>query len=478
MLKKSFLSIPMLMLFINTLYCNIEAANQNGEQTPKEDNNQTADQTSNQTASNNNTQLASNDTTQTQKEETKKEDKLSSEDLFLQLDDNGLQTSEPVQCKKDVLKVFGFMDLTLDNSRNASPFEKSYCTTNTSTCCTYHDYKLANYTFVQGKKEIVEKFETLEELLILFKGNKLKDYIYSNPPDETCDLKFDILDKQKLNEHYDEYQEAYIDLKLEKIGNMLIDFEIYLKKLVWLRSNILCTVCNPEKQKFFSLEGDRKLKMDVYVGFCSEVWNLRYFEIEVLSMYQTFIKNITKFLRCKEEQIEPLELPEPLEIPENVLEIMKNDYKKCSSDSKLESEECKKFCFRDVFKYKFPVENFFYNVQVSLGVIFKALTGTSIQEYYQTVKGKSFEPQPKEAVIKMFFHDHIDKENANDVDLDWTYNQNEGVMIFNDFMSKKFVNAKPEDLHTFAFKFLEEHMREFVGIINYIAVGLLTFMIL
>ena len=148
MLKKSFLSIAMLMLFINTLYCNIENGAQNTEQPSTEGKNQAANETTNQSVNNSTDQSASSDANQN--------GKLNHDDLFLQLDDSGIEHSQPVQCKKDVLKVFGFLDLTLDESRSASPFEKSYCTTNTSTCCTHHDFKLANYTFVEGKKEIVQ----------------------------------------------------------------------------------------------------------------------------------------------------------------------------------------------------------------------------------------------------------------------------------------------------------------------------------
>lgn len=396
--------------------------------------------------------------------------------LFLELDDSGLPKEDPVECKQDVLKAFGILEPSLEKSRKASPYEKSYCTTNTTTCCTKNDFKLANYTFILGKVELRHRFEILEELFILFKGNKFLEYMNETPSDENCQLNFDILKREDLGEKYDEYFNAYLELKVEKINNMLIDFESYNKKINWLRSNVICTVCNPSKQQYFRLEGEGNLKMDVFIGFCSQVWNIRYFEIELITMYQVFIRKIINFIMCKNGiDDEKLKL---IELPNEKINLMKKEFNECTMDSTLSKPECQKFCYRNIFEYSFPLENVFTNLQISLSVLFEALTGMSIDDYYNDYKESSFEIGSEENKIKFFFNGHQQRHGIDVTNLEWNYKTDSGVMIFNDFMTKKFVNADHNTLREFAHKYHDKYLlknSQIMSIITCILGALLLF---
>merc|ERR1712113_50074 len=68
-----------------------------------------------------------------------------------------------LKCHPNTMKVFGITGNIMENGREPTPGEKSFCRRNRVTCCTEQNIESVNETFAAGITQFREKMEIAEE---------------------------------------------------------------------------------------------------------------------------------------------------------------------------------------------------------------------------------------------------------------------------------------------------------------------------
>ena len=99
--------------------------------------------------------------------------------------------------------------------------------------------------FTKAKKELEERFQPLQEMIVLFKGNRYEEVLFEVDQKEECKkiLTDSALYKQAHNE--DHFMNTVLPTEIDRMMSLLSDSEIYVKKNYWFFGNMICAICNP-----------------------------------------------------------------------------------------------------------------------------------------------------------------------------------------------------------------------------------------
>lgn len=362
-----------------------------------------------------------------------------------------------IKCDQTLLEIFGMPGNLMEESANASPLEKIFCRRNKSTCCTNKNLELINNRFSEGAKQLKKKFEVFEELLALFKGEKFWEFVSGHENNDRCNSMVKNLKIELNGNEYSFFTETYINIELEKIANILLDTEIYIKKNLWFHSNVVCSICGQRFQHYYNLSKDGSI-YKVHLSTCFEVMEEREYELEALGILNNFITPVVNFTECVlEEEPEELETDNVLAqikddmtnemkltpMSEEKFIEMKGDFKECLKDRGITKVKCKQLCWKDLRIYKFPEPNFFRNIQVSLKVLFNAFTEMHIADYYTDIKGEDWVIGNLDGPV--VFYENNPKVNEYKINnLNWQISSTTGHNMYREIMSKKFINRLVE----------------------------------
>jgi hypothetical protein len=356
-------------------------------------------------------------------------------------------------CKKNLMSIFSVEGNQLDQAIKATPREKAYCRRNGYTCCSAFNIMSINKYFGKGRKKLRQKFEILEELLALFRGPKFVEYVQERKDLKKCtplvaDMKLDI-----KGQSFGFFDLAFLRYQLEMAENLLMDTEIYVKKILWFYGDSICSICSPKVQDYFDFS-DETPKINVHINTCSERIEEREFERNLLLLYERFISKTMEFIQCTQgvEKEEDGDEPDSsskngddeghkdefLPIDEEEKETFLETFDKCWQDQSVSDPTCQGFCKKNMRQYSFPINNLFHNFKVSLKIMYEAMTGgNEIEEYYENIKESQWDIEDENEPID-FYPLSEDWAKYKMDDIEWEFHTSSGHNVFKEIMSKKF----------------------------------------
>ena len=123
------------------------------------------------------------------------------------------------------------------------------------------------------------------------------------------------------------------------------------------------------------------------------------------------------------------------------INVLKTTVLKCHRKRfSIDDEECTQFCTKTLNHYSFPIE-FFDKISKALKIIFERLTKNEIESYYSTIKGREYNYGNGNTQISFYDFDDELKAKYNFDQVKWEYKAEDGIAIFYDHMSKKYINS-------------------------------------
>jgi hypothetical protein len=365
---------------------------------------------------------------------------------------------EDYVCKKELMTIFSVQGNQYDKAVKATPREKSYCRRNEYTCCSDFNIASVNSFFGAGRRKLRLKFEVIEELFALFRGPKFIEYVQERKGVEKCAPLVEDLKVVIKGNTYTFFDLGYLRHQMEMAENLLMDTEIYTKKVLWFYGDSICAICSPKVQEYFDFN-DKTPKIHMHINTCSERIEEREYERNLLLAYDKFISKTVQFLECtqgveeaeengtdpdanskEDEEGDNAEKATLLPIDEEEKENFLNTFDECWDDQNVASGACQNFCKIDMRKYTFPIKNLFHNLKVSLSVIYSTMAGgNDIADYYENIKGEEWTIQDEDEPI-VFFPESGDWKKYNMDSIEWEYHTSTGHNVFKEIMSKKFTS--------------------------------------
>lgn len=357
-------------------------------------------------------------------------------------------------CNSDLLKIFGMGGEFLTHARTPTLYEESYCMRNWKTCCTYQNFESSNNTFAIAVQKMKKKFEKIEELFALFKGPKFSEFIHEHKNYTKCNSLVKDLNIDVDGHNYTYFDQFFIHHHLELLQLLLVDTEQYAKKIIYFYADLTCSVCNPKIQKYFTLDQEANPSMNIHVNTCSEVMELKEYELNLLTLYQNYLKPTVEFLNCvngevsKEDGEEDEKNSNPhklVSLNNDQIELFETTYETCLSDKNVDLQECKDFCKTDLNNYTFPFTHLFKNLKISLAVLYKTLASNDIEEFYKEIKQEEFDIEEDDPIE---FYARNNEWVSHKMDnLEWGFDQDQGFNIFRQIMEKKYINKIPKSMN-------------------------------
>lgn len=368
------------------------------------------------------------------------------------------ENEEEHVCKKNLMTIFSVEGNHLDQAVKATPREKSFCRRNGYTCCSAYNIESITQYYGLGKRKLRLKFEILEELFALFRGPKFLDYVLERKDMAKCAPIVQDMSVRIKGHDFNFFTMGYLRYQLEMAENLLMDTEIYVKKILWFYGDSICAICSPKVQDYFDFS-DSNPKVHMHINTCSERIEEREYERSLVLLYEHFVSKTIEWIQCTEGVAEAEEnggdpdgksekSGEDEEGHEDVLLPIDEDEKKkfletfdeCWNDQNVSKEECKEFCMKNMRKYEFPVHNLFHNFKVSLKVMFGAMTGgNDIGEYYENIKELDWKIEDENDPID-FYPESEDWTKYKMDELKWEFHTSTGHNVFKEIMSKKFTD--------------------------------------
>ena len=336
-----------------------------------------------------------------------------------------------VQCKSDVLNSFG-IQTNIYEPKIATSLEKKYCRRNDLTCCNYNHLEIAMKKYQKGANLLKEKFELIEELLILFRGHSYKNFLKEIEYDTQCQYIFDdgkITKKNLLDE-------TFMEEKIDSIMSVLIDLNMYFKKQLWFYSDFICTICSPLNHQYFHLNTHNS-KIEINVGTCNEIMEFKEFEIRLVDIFDGFIAKIANFIVCRNDN--KVKSFGAIDISPLIIQKKRLDW--CYRNTfDINNPLCREFCQKSLEKYEFPTKIFSAIVSTTK-IIYEYFTGNSIEDYYKTVKNKEYSEENLDGDIEFFNIANEKYKIYNLSEIKWELFNDRGATIFSDHMSQKIFNG-------------------------------------
>lgn len=368
---------------------------------------------------------------------------------LLKEDDNYKPNDELVstKCDKKLLDVFGLNGEKISKSTRTKADTKSYCRRNRMTCCSAANIRSMNPSYSKGGKALRARFEVVEELFSLFRGPFLQDFINEHAEKKACHVHVQDLKIEIENEEYDFFSESFVQYHQKMIMNLLMDVENYVKKNLWYYGDVICTICNPDLQQYFKIDKNGSQVL-AHTNTCSEMLEEKEFEKNLYIAYEEFLRPVFEFSVCVTEgEEEAQELEEtsnakneealkPIDTDgiENFIELLD----KCWEDQEVGEEDCVAFCSKNFRTYSFPIPNLMTNYNIILKGLFKAWDDADIEDYYQSIKGVSFDIDASEDPISFFpMNDSWKKYQFEDIE--WSFDSAKGHNLYKEIVSKKFI---------------------------------------
>lgn len=361
-------------------------------------------------------------------------------------DDITIRTGDK-ECNTDLLTLFGVSGEKRVKDEKATSYEKAFCRRNKRSCCSSFNIESTNMSFSKGAKALREKFEVIEELFSLFRGPLFLEYVAEHKGKDVCHEDVKDMQIELEGQNYGFFDHAYQRYQLMMIENLLMDITIYIKKNLWFYGDLICMACNPDLQDHFKLSKDGSV-IEVHTNTCSEMLEEREFERNLLLVFNNYIFKAMKFIECVEDIKIKEEDPEAeseedeeafINIDQAQTEEFLTTFEDCWDDQNVEQSQCVDFCTKNLRLYVFPINHLMHNYKLSLKIMYKAMTGNDIEDYYSTIKDMQWTLEHENDPIAFYPANEIFNEYKFD-ELKWEYHSSKGQNIYKELMSKKYLD--------------------------------------
>lgn len=341
------------------------------------------------------------------------------------------------ECNEDLLKAFG---ITLNSEAHDQPHRakaasKNLCTRNRYTCCTGEEILSTAENFGHAAKSLRRRLEVLEELLTLFVGESYRK-ILIDAHSGSCVSVFEEFKIYKKSKNFKDFSDVIVKEKVDQILVLLTDLSSYKNRNLWFYQNQICTVCNPFEVEFFVLnENGSTIKK--HVNNCYHQLEISEFEIRLMTLFEEVILLFVKAAKCVHELNDTEYKIDSVDLSE--VNHLKKEFVGCYEFFDYKSEECQKLCHeKEHYVYNFPAK-IWGPVGQSLKILFKALIDGDIEEYYENIKGYTFQDYiPDDPII--FFHGNETFDKFKLGEATYEIDSTDGVSYFTDHMAKAYKN--------------------------------------
>lgn len=351
-----------------------------------------------------------------------------------------------IECNPELLTLFGVTGDKRSKAEKATNSEKAFCRRNKQSCCSTFNIESTNMAFAKGAKALREKFEVVEELFSLFRGPLFMDYITEHKNKAVCQAEVEDMKLELDGQIYGFFDLGFQRYQLMMVENLLMDVVIYVKKNLWFYGDLICLICKPSNQENFIMSNDGS-KFEVHTNTCSEMMEEREFERNLLLVFQNYIYKTMKFIECVEDIKIKEEDPDAEDEGEELAFINLNNeavqnfldtFDDCWGDQNVEQAQCVEFCKKSLRLYNFPIENLMHNYKVSLDLMYKAMTGNEIAEFYEDIKEEEWKIDHENDPIAFYAQNELWNEYKFD-EVKWEYHASKGQNIYKELMSKKYL---------------------------------------
>jgi hypothetical protein len=344
-------------------------------------------------------------------------------------------------CNNDILKTFGIEKTDQDSQpKQSDASTKLYCRLNRTTCCSAEDIISTNKNFTQASKELKKRFELLEEIAVLFQGEKYKEIIFEVSRNDKCNS---IVEKNiYYQNNLEDFYENILPTLVNKVLELTVDTYEYVKENMWFYSNLICTICNPLSTDFFKFSPGNSTVV-ANTSNCSKHLDLAEFEIRAISIFENVIKLFVDLIKCHNDLNEDDDYKVDDLLTDKINEE-KAEFYSCFESYDFSSQVCSNICNkRQLDDWNFPIP-FFKSLGQSLKVLFPHMAGMEINEYYEKVKKANIEDYMKDEPIQFFAkNESFLKFNLDNIH--WDLKSSEGITIYNDKMGKQYFLYKVKE---------------------------------
>lgn len=181
-------------------------------------------------------------------------------------------------------------------------------------CCYEKEIESIKTTYQSGVKEFKKKMDILEEVMVMFEGDKFQEFLISVKGEPDCkQVLLNGLMKDKTFENMIKEIQA---TQIEEIKDLLNDSGLYFKKVIWFYGNTMCTICNPKESQDFALT-ENSFKATLNISVCYDQLLVHEFEMRVMKLYNDFLVPFQQVAKCMlQKSNEGEELGEDFEILE------------------------------------------------------------------------------------------------------------------------------------------------------------------
>ena len=354
---------------------------------------------------------------------------------------------DEIPCNKDLLNTFGIDLSTQTNSFRATFAEKKYCTRNSLTCCSSYHIERAKAKYIQAQTQLRKRFTIIEELLSLFIGPAYQQVFYELKENNKCDF---VLTQEGLQKDIF-FDEENLTRQTDQIKTLLLDLKAYLNRNLWFYRDFICTICNPNNDEFFTLNesGSGSMgepsSMTAHVSMCSDLYEIKDFEVKLVKSIAGFIHPYVKLINCSSdngEAVIPLDLDTMSDIQDKLDDCFKHNFDHTN-------EDCHEICHKSILQYNFPIP-IFDSAKSALKIIYEKLTKKNINEFYETTHQEAFDLTNNDQAIFFYEPSNADIQKYNIAEMTWTIETDSGVSIFHNEMSKLFTVKSTFILSIFA----------------------------
>ncbi len=337
-------------------------------------------------------------------------------------------------CRTNVLKHFGMGgDTFFDIAKRSTVSVKSYCRHNHYTCCSAYHIESVAGVFQRATHRLNKSLEVVEELLTLFRGPVYKNFINDVLVNESCIGHVEEEMRRNRQEPMDFFDPQHTKDRNEEIFSLLVDLEFYIKNQVWFYGNLICTICDPDQNKFFSVK-DNKMTVKSTMTSCSNILESYEFEMRLAKLYNSFLKPLTDLINCKEDNFFDEEISLPY-IPFEQVKQMERKFNNCHARMSKNNPHCLEICSRNLSTYS-PSIDFLAHFKEALRVIFRKFTKQRIEDYYMNIKQENFEDTYPESIY-FFLSNWSRISSVEKRPFTWKFVAF-GANIFSNYIAKKF----------------------------------------
>jgi len=306
-------------------------------------------------------------------------------------------------CKPELMTVIGMqVDKTVKQRPFiAGPAETDYCRRSKYSCCKSNEFESVALTFSRSIKQLQTIFEPIQELLVLFEGERYKymiEEVSISQNQRLAQCGKHVIDLEDVNGYkFNLLENTVLTKTIEEINSLLVETEFYLKRQGWFYGNLICTVCSPGDQKNFEIvNGELKLKTKIHT--CNEILDMFEFEVRLMKVYQLFLKPFADYYNCVqrlESRVTDIELP-PIDL--KLISDMSADFDQCYFKITHENQSCLKICAKNPTEYtiSYGLRNLYSK---ALKFYFPLMTPMRIESFYLSIKGRPFEEHYQNSVV-------------------------------------------------------------------------------